>query len=148
MPKFIDFDKCDNCGTCIYGCSKDAKWDVKQFINEAAAIGATILENYHVLRVIHDGEWVSGVECRTKDGQLKGFNARKVILAAGALNTPYILRNSGITNVVGEGLFVDMFITVGGYLKNAGLNREIPMGIKSEFRLIFYHHISPTNWCT
>lgn len=133
MPKFIDFDKCDNCGTCINGCCKDAKWDAKHFINKAAVTGATVMENHHVLRVIHDGELVSGVECRTKDGQLKEFNTRKVILAAGALNTPYILRNSGITDGVGEGLFVDLFITVGGYLKNAGLNREIPMGIKSEF---------------
>ncbi|HEY0196765.1 MAG TPA: GMC oxidoreductase, partial [Methanobacterium sp.] len=37
------------------------------------------------------------------------------------------------TQGVGEGLFVDLFITIGGYLKDAGLNREIPMGIKSEF---------------
>lgn len=133
MPKFIDFDKCDNCGTCINGCSKDAKWDAKHFIKEAAAIGATVLENHHVLRVIHDGKRVNGVECRTTDGQIKEFNARKVIIAAGALNTPHILRNSEITDGVGEGLFVDLFITVGGYLKNAGLNREIPMGIKSEF---------------
>jgi choline dehydrogenase-like flavoprotein len=76
---------------------------------------------------------VTGVEGRTPDGQRKKFKAKKVVLSAGSLNTPHILRNSGITHGVGEGLFVDLFITVGGYLKDAGLNKEIPMGIKSEF---------------
>ena len=49
------------------------------------------------------------------------------------MNTPKILINSGIVKHVGEGLFTDLFITVGGYLKNIKLNMEIPMAVKSEF---------------
>jgi choline dehydrogenase-like flavoprotein len=133
MPKFIDFDKCDNCGLCINGCTKGAKWDATHFTNEAVKNGATILENFEVLKVIHKDERTIGVEGRTNDGELKKFEAYNVVLAAGSLNTPHILRNSGVTNGVGEGLFVDLFITVGGYLKDIKLNLEIPMGVKSEF---------------
>jgi choline dehydrogenase-like flavoprotein len=41
---------------------------------------------------------------------------------------------------VGKGLFTDLFITVGGFLKDIELNKEIPMGVKSEFGPYF---ISP-----
>jgi choline dehydrogenase-like flavoprotein len=133
MPKFIDFDKCDNCGLCIYGCTKGAKWDATHFIDEAAISGAKILWDFEVLRVIHEDEIAIGVEGRTSDGKLKKFEAYNVVLAAGSLNTPHILRNSGVTEGVGEGLFVDLFITVGGYLRDVKLNQEIPMGVKSEF---------------
>lgn len=132
MPKFIDFEKCDSCGLCINGCPKKAKWDASHFVREATQDGATLVEDFEVTRVLHEEGKVTGVEGRV-DGQVKKFNAQKVVLSAGSLNTPHILRNSGITEGVGEGLFVDLFITIGGYLKGAGLNREIPMGIKSEF---------------
>ncbi len=132
MPKFIDFTKCNNCGLCIKGCTRGAKWDANHFIEEAAVNGATVLWNFEVLQVLHH-EQVTEVEGKTEDGKIKKFEAKKVILAAGSLNTPHILRNSGISHGVGKGLFTDLFITVGGYLKDCRLNKEIPMGIKSEF---------------
>lgn len=137
MPKFIDFEKCDNCGLCINGCTKGAKWDSVHFINQAVSRGAKLALNFEVKRVLHENRRVIGVEGVTKEGELKKYTAQKVILSAGSVNTPYILRNSGIINEVLEGLFVDLFITIGGYLKNVGLNREIPMGIKSEFGPFF-----------
>ncbi len=132
MPKFIDFSKCDNCGLCICGCIKGAKWDATNFVNEALANGATLISDCEATKIIHDGGKVTGVECKFGD-KTKTFEAKKVVLAAGALNTPVILRNSGIEENIGEGLFCDLFITVGGFLKGAGLNKEIPMGVKSEF---------------
>lgn len=133
MPKFIDFDKCNNCGLCINGCPLGAKWDAGHFVEEATQNGATLIEDFKVNRVLHQNGRVTGVEGRTEDDKVKKFSAKKVVLSAGSLNTPHVLRNSGIKEGVGEGLFVDLFITIGGYLKDAGLNREIPMGIKSEF---------------
>jgi len=133
MPKFIDFDKCNNCGLCIDGCTMGAKWDAKHFVKQATESGATLMDDFEVIRVLHHQGKVTGVEGQAPDGQIKKFKAKKVVLSAGSLNTPHILRNSGITQGVGEGLFVDLFITVGGYLKDAGLNKEIPMGIKLEF---------------
>lgn len=132
MPKFIDFEKCDGCGLCINGCRNGAKWDSTDFINEIKD-SSTLITSFNVTRVLHSGGQVEGVEGLDEKGEKQIFRARKVVLAAGALNTPKILKNSGITDGVGEGLFTDLFITVGGFLKGAKLNKEILMGVKAEF---------------
>lgn len=132
MPKFIDFSKCNNCGLCIGGCKLDAKWDATHFINEALDNGAKLISDFKVTKIIHDNKKVTGVEGIFGD-KIKTFEVKTVILAAGALNTPEILKNSEIKEKVGEGLFCDLFITVGGFLKDANLNKEILMGVKSEF---------------
>jgi choline dehydrogenase-like flavoprotein len=132
MPKFIDFSKCNKCGLCIWGCKLGAKWDATMFINEALDNGATIVSDFKVTKILHDNKKVTGIEGIFGD-KIKRFEVKTVVLAAGALNTPRILKNSGIKENVGEGLFCDLFITVGGFLKNANLNKEIPMGVKSEF---------------
>ncbi|MGB9979204.1 GMC family oxidoreductase N-terminal domain-containing protein [Methanobacterium sp.] len=132
MPKFIDFSKCNSCGLCIGGCKKGAKWDSTQFVNEAMDNGATLISDFTVTKITHDDGKVTGVEGLFGD-KTKAFEAKKVIIAAGALNTPVILKNSEIEENVGEGLFCDLFITVGGFLEDAKLNKEIPMGTKAEF---------------
>ncbi|MEG3224841.1 MAG: glucose-methanol-choline oxidoreductase [Methanobacteriales archaeon Met13] len=132
MPKFIDFQKCNKCGLCINGCERGAKWDANQFVNEAINAKASLIINLEVVRVKDDQENLK-VEAMGPNRNKKVFHAKKVILSAGALQTPHILKNSGIREGVGEGLFADLFITVGGYLKDCGLNTEIPMGVKSEF---------------
>ena len=150
MPKFVDFEKCNKCGECINGCKRGAKWDSTDFIDElinshnspnALNDGETsISTDFEVTRILHNGRIVEGVEGVDEGGNKKEFKARRVVLAAGSLNTPLILKNSGINEGVGEGLFTDLFITVGGYLKGAKLNKEIPMAVKSEFGPYF---ISP-----
>lgn len=132
MPKFIDFSKCNSCGLCIQGCKIEAKWDATHFINEALANGATLISNFKVTKILHENSKVTGIEGLFGD-KIKTFGVKTVILAAGALNTPKILKNSEIKENVGEGLFCDLFITVGGYSKDINFNKEIPMGVKSEF---------------
>ncbi|MGZ7209721.1 MAG: GMC family oxidoreductase N-terminal domain-containing protein [Methanobacterium sp.] len=132
MPKFIDFSKCNSCGLCIEGCKLGAKWDATMFIDEALNNGSTLISDFKVTKILHDEKKVKGIEGIFGD-KIKTFEVNKVILAAGALNTPEILINSGIIENVGEGLFCDLFITVGGLLKEIKLNKEIPMGVKSEF---------------
>lgn len=137
MPKFIDYSKCNNCGLCIAGCTQGAKWDANSFVQDAVKAGATLLPNFEVRKVLHTEGECSGVEGADNEGNINNYYASRVVLAAGALNTPQILKNSQITASVGQGLFADLFITVGGFLKDAGLNQELPMGIKSEFGAYF-----------
>ncbi len=139
MPKFIDFSKCEPCGNCLYHCKNGAKWDSSHFLKNLDEEGSQIITNFEVKNILHDNNQVTGVEGLFK-GEKQVIKAKKVILAAGALNTPLILRNSGITEGVGKGLFCDLFITVGAYLKGSKLNKEIPMSVKCEFGAYF---ISP-----
>ena len=132
MPKFINFEKCKNCGKCVNGCLFDAKWDGTYFIKEAETEGAKIITNFNVFEVIHENNQVIGVVGINENNEKKIFKAKKVIISAGALNTPIILKNSGIKNV-GKQIFFDIFLTIGGYLKNANLKNELMMGIKTEF---------------
>jgi choline dehydrogenase-like flavoprotein len=135
MPKFIDFEKCDSCGLCIMGCTKGAKWDATDFIKEVnvSENETEIISDFTVLKVLHNKGKVEGVEGTGPESTSIIYKAKKVVIAAGALNTPKILINSGITTNVGTGLFTDFFITIGGYLKDVKLNNEISMGVKSEF---------------
>ena len=132
MPKFINFEKCRLCGKCVNGCVFDAKWDGTYFIEEALEYGATLIEGMNVFEVLHENNQVTGVAALNSNNEKQIFRAKKVIISAGALNTPIILKNSGIPNV-GNQIFFDIFTTIGGYLENANLKNELMMGVKAEF---------------
>ncbi|MGZ7109156.1 MAG: GMC family oxidoreductase N-terminal domain-containing protein, partial [Methanobacterium sp.] len=104
MPKFIDFSKCNLCGLCIGGCKLGAKWDATMFVDEALNNGSTLISDFKVTKIRHDEKKVTGIEGIFGD-KIKTFEVNKVVLAAGALNTPEILINSGINENVGKGLF-------------------------------------------
>ena len=132
MPKFINFEKCKLCGKCVNGCVFDAKWDATYFVDEALEYGADLICDFNVFEILHENNEVVGVVGINKNNEKHVFRAKKVVLAAGALNSPIILKNSGIANVGGQ-MFFDIFTTIGGYLKDANLKNELLMGIKAEF---------------
>lgn len=120
MPKFIDPDSCEPCGKCVFGCPKDAKWTSLNFIEEATNYGANIIDNTSVTDIIVSDGMVKGVKSHDKI-----FEADKVILSAGAIETPRLLQKLGIN--AGNNLFVDTFVTLGGILKNIKYNKEVTM---------------------
>lgn len=132
MPKFIDFEKCKFCGKCVNGCVYDAKWDGTYFVRESLEYGAELITEFNVFEILHENDEVVGVVGIDKNNEKHVFKAKKVIVSAGALNTPIILKNSGIKNVGGQ-IFFDIFTTIGGYLKDANLKNELMMGVKAEF---------------
>ena len=132
MPKFIDFEKCRFCGRCVNGCVYDAKWDGTYFVKEAIEYGADLITDFNVFEVLHENDKVIGVVGIDKNNEKHIFKAKNVIVSAGALNTPIILKNSGIKNVGGQ-IFFDIFTTIGGYLEDANLKNELMMGVKAEF---------------
>lgn len=132
MPKFINFEKCTFCGKCVNGCLFDAKWDGTYFIKEALEYGCDLIADFNVFEVLHENNKVVGVVGIDKNNEKHVFKAKKVIVSAGALNTPIILKNSGIDNVGGQ-IFFDIFTTIGGYLEDANLKNELMMGVKAEF---------------
>lgn len=56
----------------------------------------SILTSRSVTRVVFDGRVATGVVARRPDGSEERFDARHIILAAGALRTPVILMRSGV----------------------------------------------------
>lgn len=125
MPKAIREEDCIQCGKCAFGCPANAKWSGKDFVDEAVENGAELICDAEVVNVIAKDGKVCGVTY-IKDGKEEAIYSDTVILAAGAIGTTLILRNSGIEGV-GEEIFFDPFVSVGGYLKDINFNTEVQM---------------------
>jgi choline dehydrogenase-like flavoprotein len=70
------------------------------------------------------------------------FSSDLVVLSAGALETPRLLKKAGIP-VTNQNLFVDTFITVGGIVKGIKFNKEVPMNALIRFEdFVLYPHFS------
>ena len=121
MPKFIDPEKCKPDGRCTFGCSRGAKWSALRFVKEAKRKGAKIIAEMPVDEVIVKSGEVKGV----KSGD-RIFSDDIVVLSAGALETPRLLKKLGLPTA-SNSLFVDTFITIGGILKGIGFNEEVTM---------------------
>ena len=124
MPKMGDTRRCANCGRCVLGCPRGAKWDSRTFVESARASGATLHTNSPVERVVCSGSRAIGVIVRK--GLRKQFlPADIVILAAGGFGTPVILGKSGVE--CERRLFVDPVLCVAAEWKGALQNRDISM---------------------
>jgi choline dehydrogenase-like flavoprotein len=137
MPKFIDPETCKPCGKCTFGCSKNSKWTSRVYVEDAITHGAEVIENTEITDVIIDYGEIKGVRSNDKE-----FFADVVILSAGSIDTPRLLRRKGID--AGNNLFVDTFVTVGGVLKNIKFNSEVQMNalIKLDELLLAPHYSS------
>ncbi len=85
---------CNYCGGCGKGCPRRDKGSVDQtFIPKALATGrCEILANAQVTRLLHNRlREVTGVEYVDAQGRVQRAQARGVVLAAGAIETPRIL---------------------------------------------------------
>ena len=123
-PKMVNRNRCAACGRCIFGCRRGAKWDSREFLKISLERGAKLLSGCRVKRVFADGGEVYGVEVA---GSVRfGFlPADLVVLAAGGLGTPVILRESGFE--CEDRLFVDPVLCVATKWEGVGQDQEIPM---------------------
>ncbi|WP_458453868.1 GMC family oxidoreductase N-terminal domain-containing protein [Methanobrevibacter sp.] len=125
MPKGIREEDCIQCGKCAFGCPADAKWSGKDFTDDAVDAGATLICDAEVIEITSQNGIVTGVKY-IKDGEEHFLEVEKVVLSAGAIGSTLILRNSGFTGV-GEEIFFDPFVSVGGYIKDINFNTEVQM---------------------
>ncbi len=126
MPKFIYQDKCKaECWKCVYGCPDGAKWNARMYIDQAIENGAVLKTKAKVEKVIVENKKATGVEYILKGKKHKAY-ADKIILGAGGIGSPVILRASGILDA-GYDYFVDPLITVMGKVDDLKGGKEIPM---------------------
>lgn len=127
MPKFLDAEKCESCGNCSLGCPSDAKWSSLKFLEEAQQLGAQVMLQTRVEKVIHKNGKVNGVVLAGQNGQTE-IRAENVILAAGGLGTPVILLKSGIDQA-GSNLFIDTLVNTYGVTDDFNLFHEPQMAL-------------------
>ena len=108
-----------------YGDPYGIKWSARMYLNEAVANGADLITGAKVKRVIVENGKAAGVEYR-QGLRKKKFYSNTIVLAAGGIGSPVIMRNSGVKKA-GYDFFYDPLITVCGKVKNVRAGTEIPM---------------------
>jgi len=127
MPKFIDPQKCRQCGQCVFGCPHEAKWTALDYLDEAERNGAKVFYNTSVDSVLVTDRTATGAIAIGPNGPME-ILSDVTILAAGGLGTPVILQKSGIEEA-GTGLFIDMLVNTYGTTAGLNLCREPTMSM-------------------
>jgi choline dehydrogenase-like flavoprotein len=132
LDKMIRAQACRaGCWRCVYGCPFGAKWSARDLVDEAKRHGATLLARAQVTRVLFDNGRAAGVEALV-DGQPRSFRASQVVLAAGGIGTPRILRASRLLEY-DPPFFSDPVVAVMGSVDDLELREdeaggaEVPM---------------------
>ncbi len=105
-----------------YGDPLGVKWSARMYLEQAVTQGATLIDRARVTKVIVENRSAVGVEFTRKGEALKAF-APKIVISAGGIGTPVILRASGIQGA-GYDFFFDPLIGVRGTVKDI----EVPLG--------------------
>ncbi len=88
---------CEGCCQCAIGCPRNAKFGVHlNALPQACTAGARIVSHARVERVLHEHGRARGVRVRRPDGTALDVLADTVVVAAGATETPNLLRRSGL----------------------------------------------------
>ncbi len=100
MPRNVQ--GCDmgiDCGRCGMGCRLGAKQSTaKTWLADAAGRGSRLYVGTRVHQVLISGGRATGVEARTAAGHGLIVNARAVVVSAGSIQTPALLKRSGLVN--------------------------------------------------
>ncbi|EDP94605.1 FAD-dependent oxidoreductase [Kordia algicida OT-1] len=159
---FVDQSKCKS------GYTYESKWKAKDYVDDAIKDGATIINKAEVTKVITDNKKAIGVEyklkkkTKSKKFELCKVFGDKIILTAGVLASPIILRNSGVKNVGDRGFYVDPNLVYFGLIPGlksektfvgamkADLEEDLALGdvnvIKSFYRLIMLSLLKPRHF--
>ncbi len=126
LDKFNYQDKCRlGCFMCFTGCPNGAKWTARGYALEAKSGGATLLTEAKALDIIVENGTATGVKY-SHEGSMHSAYAKNIIIAAGGLGTPVLLRKAGIGNA-GKNFFVDPMVLAFGLLDALPGGGEVPM---------------------
>jgi choline dehydrogenase-like flavoprotein len=114
------------CGAhCMLGCRCGAKWTASEFVDDAVAAGAELRTRCRVTELLHNGKRIDGVRVRER-GRESVVRGDKVIVAAGGIGTPLLLRESGLR--ISDGMAMDLTVMVYGHSRTeSGQGYDPPM---------------------
>jgi choline dehydrogenase-like flavoprotein len=132
LDKMIRPQLCrSGCWRCAYGCPFGAKWTARDFVDEAIAHGATLLDAAKVQRVIVENGAAHGVEF-VRNGQAQRALASVVVLAGGGIGSPRLLHCSGLMPASAS-FFSDPVVAVMGSVDDIDGGAEVPMAAGLRF---------------
>ena len=132
-----------------YGDRHDVKWSARMYIEEAMNNGVELIDRAKVTKVIIEDKTAVGVEF-IKNGKTSKLFAPKIIISAGGIGSPVILRASGMKEA-GHDFFFDPLIGVRGTVKDIEVPpSEIPMSagvhmVDEEYMMTDMSHPFATN---
>lgn len=101
----IDQSKCNS------SYSFDAKWKARSYVQEAINEGATLINQAKVHKVLVEKNKAIGVEYQSppkkRGSKIYQTYGTKIILAAGSLASPKILRDSGVKGIADRGIYCE-----------------------------------------
>ena len=107
-PLLRNIADCHGCGQCAFGCPTDAKQAMHvSYLPLAQRSGARIYSRCRVDRVLHEDGRATGVQATLLDdrdrpkGSLE-VRASHVVVCAGAIHTPVLLKASGVPDPSGQ----------------------------------------------
>ncbi len=136
INKFIFQDKCKTkCWRCSFGCPYEAKWNARNYVEEAVENGATLVNGVKVTKVLFDGKKATGVELK-KRGRTYQVQAPTTVISAGGIGSSVILRQSGVYGA-GYDFFFDPLVLANGRIKELKRGKELQMAagmhVKDEY---------------
>ncbi|MGH2544191.1 MAG: FAD-dependent oxidoreductase, partial [Ardenticatenaceae bacterium] len=120
IPRNVNGCDYHACGYCCFGCQYGAKQGtLKTYLQRAFDAGARILPDTTVERVLVQRGEATGVQAvhRGEEGKAHSIHirAKRVVVAAGALHTPALLRRSGLAHPhIGRHLYLHPTVAVAG----------------------------------
>jgi len=99
MPRNVRGCQAEVCRLCHFGCQLGAKQStLKTWLQDAHDAGARVVVGTRAERILTRGGSAAGVEARTAAGHRVVVRSRAVVAACGALQTPVLLKRSGLSN--------------------------------------------------
>jgi len=108
----------------LFGDKTGARWDARKWVMNAVENGAQLMNEVFCERVIIENGKAVGIICSNKKGEKTQIRSDIVILSAGGLGSPLVLKRSGIEKA-GNSFFNDPYVFAIGYIDKELSGREV-----------------------